>query len=176
ETTRTPGIDPVVFTGGIRIYKHDAVNENVALEGATFMLVPKTEDDFDDEPVKTSTIIATSGADGVVEFKGIAYGRPLRVDELAELATLGSEYWLVETAAPAGYRTPGGGWQVVTINISSWNALAEPLALTKVPNVKGFNFPMTGGMGTLAFILAGSALAAAAYGSHKMGRKERELA
>ncbi|MCL2491789.1 MAG: SpaH/EbpB family LPXTG-anchored major pilin [Coriobacteriia bacterium] len=185
ETTRGPEIDPVVFTGGIRIYKHDAVNEEVALQGAEFKLVAKptptstfpTGPDIYLKDASGNDVLGVSDANGNVSFEGIPYGGPLLASEMHLLASQSSEYWLVETAAPAGYRLPSGGWKVVTIDINSWDGDALAVKLTdKVANVKGFNFPLTGGMGTLAFILAGSALAAAAYGSHKMGRKERELA
>ena len=188
EVTRTPELDPRVYTGGIQIFKHDSVNETEALSGAQFMLIEKLSSNWQtdrDNPLAFKSAVMTSDANGLIEFKGIPYGgAPYARDPILEANILNNSqpndtlYWLIEVSAPAGYRTPSGGWQVVTINGSSWDnsEVVNPLDVgVKVPNVKGFQFPLTGGLGTLIFILAGIALVGASYGFRKLGKKEEQL-
>ena len=176
---------PKVYTGGIKIFKHDSVIADLGLAGAQFVLVPKLSAVYTDDAgaitnrmpanaLKTqagTTVTATSDADGLVQFKGVPYGAVSG----GVFAPTGTEYWLVEVVAPSGYRIPGGDPVVITIDGNSWNAAATALeADVKVGNVKGFNFPLTGGAGTVMFITAGLALASLSWGSYKLSRKEKK--
>jgi fimbrial isopeptide formation D2 family protein len=171
-TREIPDI-PEVFTGGIKIFKHDSVITDLPLEGATFVLVKKTSDDYENDMDNVykradgSVYEVTSGADGIVTFIGIPYGEI--VD--GEYVPSTTEYWLVETDAPDGYRKPGGEPKVIEINGSS---MSETITVT-VGNVKGFDFPLTGGTGTMLFIAGGLALIGMALGLKKLNGKERKV-
>ena len=180
ETTRTPEIPPKVYTGGIRVFKHDSVIEDLALEGAVFNLIRKTTSVTTTGAAawatdSSGTVVATaiSDSDGVITFTGIPYGA---IDGgTGKYAPTDSEYWLVEVSAPTGYRTPSGVPMIVVIGSSSWNPATPPTALSdRVANVKGFSFPLTGGIGTMLFILAGIALAGVSYSLFKAGGKEEQ--
>jgi len=192
---------PEVYTGGLRIFKHDSVITTLGLQGASFVLVPKLSANYeadrgaaagtftvgegaDAKTVNayanfykrlgaTTPLVGTSDASGIVTFQGIPYGKV--VD--GEYVNTPTEYWLVEVAAPNGYRTPGGQPTVVTVSATSW--VASPVALDldiKVGNVKGFNFPLTGGTGTMMFFVAALALAGMALGFNRLGKKETHTA
>jgi LPXTG-motif cell wall-anchored protein len=108
------------------------------------------------------TLTATSGGSGATlgkfEFTGLAYG----------------EYWLVETDAPNGYRLIGEPIAVTvgaTKTTNSYDSaltladaqagnfttsgLGTPINTLTVDNYEGFSFPLTGGMGTLLFVVGG---------------------
>lgn len=81
-------------------------------------------------------------------------------------------YWLKETKAPAGYVTPTGDAAWTEVNLT---ALTEPVVVTKtIDNTKqkGPNLPLTGGQGTMLFLIAGVAIIGAA-GSAIAVRKAR---
>jgi len=203
---------PKVYTGGIRIFKHDSVITTMGLEGAWFALVPwvegqtfaeargaKLAEGFvgEDEHVgiefdqyagfytqNGEILYARSGADGVLEFRGLPYGSVTG----GVYTPSPTKYWLVEVVAPDGYRLPAGTPKVIDIFgestiigingdedeiiPASWtNKLPIDLDV-KVGNVKGFNFPLTGGTGTVMFAVAAMALAAMAYGLNRLGKKE----
>ena len=186
--TKRESEDPLIYTGGIAIFKHDSAITDLGLAGARFVLVPKTAANtpFDLTSFVEATdalkwangtvVAATSNAAGVVVFKGIPFGAP----GTAAYDNTPTEYWLVETTAPTGYRKPGGQPLVVTISHSSWvdpSTLAAPTDIaTKVANIKGFNFPLTGGAGTMAFLVGGLALAGLSAGSWRLSRKEKKTA
>ena len=177
---------PKVYTGGIKIFKHDSVITDLGLQGAEFVLVPVSTGVYatdaglvtDGVPANalkntnaTVLVKGVSDANGLVEFKGIPYG----VLAAGVYTPSDSLYWLVEIKAPTGYKAPGGTPIQVTINGSSWDADATAIeAEVKVANVKGFNFPLTGGAGTAMFITAGLALASLSWGSYKLSRKDKE--
>ena len=177
---------PKVYTGGIRIFKHDAVT-GLGLKGATFALVPKFTDDFDRDTAwrisnygnpyyyrtvediydisYENTLYVTSDENGMIELKGIPYGSI--VDGIYYPTP--TDYWLVEIESPDGYRLPAKP-SVITISQTSWtDTTLDPV---RVANVKGFNFPLTGGTGTVMFAVAACALAAAAYGLNRASRKK----
>ena len=173
---------PTVYTGGIRGLKHDAVVPSTLLAGAKFVLVPKLSDDFaadagvigsDRIPANAyrqngAVLIATSDANGIFEFKGIPYGSIVA----GVYSPTPTPYWLVEIEAPGGYRIPGGTPVVIEISESSWLAgVAGPSLDLKVGNVKGFNFPLTGGTGTVAFFVIAFVLVGMSFNFYQMSKK-----
>ena len=171
--------EPKLYTGGIKLFKHDSVIKDLGLEGATFKLVPKLSDDFEADLAARNgsymtgatqdffqyTISATSDANGMFEFKGLPYGTV--VDGV--FVPSPTDYWLVEVEQPDGYRLPAKP-SVITISQTSWTVTAvDPI---RIGNVKGFNFPLTGGTGTLMLTLVGLGLAGVALALNRASRKE----
>ena len=103
----------------------------------------------------------------MLEFKGLPYGSI--VD--GKYSPTPTEYWLIELESPDGYRLPAKP-SVITISQTSWtDTTLDPV---RVANVKGFNFPLTGGAGTVMFAVVGVALAAAAFALNRASRKPEE--
>jgi fimbrial isopeptide formation D2 family protein/LPXTG-motif cell wall-anchored protein len=185
-TSTDPDDKPSVKIGGLSFYKVDPI-KGIGLDGATFKLVKKfgsagyeadlaaaKADNHSDassgyyKNTETNAVFeAISGSDGTlgkIEFTGLAYG----------------DYWLVETAAPSGYRLIGEAIPVTvgattgTGATSSYDeglliadaqagqftttALGTPINTLTVDNYVGFQFPLTGGMGTLLFVVIGIVL------------------
>jgi fimbrial isopeptide formation D2 family protein/LPXTG-motif cell wall-anchored protein len=162
-----PGTEPEVFSGGYSLNKVDA-NGNGPLEGAKFKLVKRVSSDFAADLAAADTadgtngtgyyqnpndlgtdLVAESDATGYAAFVGIAFGNPGDT-----LATASSDFWLVEVNAPAGYRLLGAPIEI-TIDKDSYSATTGVDTYT---NSKGFEFPLTGGMGTLLFVVGGIVL------------------
>ncbi|MGN0498232.1 MAG: SpaH/EbpB family LPXTG-anchored major pilin [Acutalibacteraceae bacterium] len=153
--TGTPDSKDTVKTGGFIGLKYENVNstEEKGLAGAEFEL-------FEDanKTTKISFVYAdgvytvckagtegavskiTSENDGTFNVKGLAYGT----------------YTLVETQAPAGYQLYSGDISV-NVDATSYDSNAI-LADNKVVNVPTPDLPLTGGMGTILFTVAGLAL------------------
>jgi fimbrial isopeptide formation D2 family protein/LPXTG-motif cell wall-anchored protein len=169
-TSGTGENSPEIFMGGLSLIKVDG-NKSTGLNGAKFKLVEKSSADFDADFAKNgyfkvrnteveATSVTKNGNDGYFEFKNLPYGK---TGDTAANATP-KEYWLVETAAPNGYRLIGAP-SAVTINGHSYN---DALTLTAgkdqasasqiIKNFPGFEFPLTGGMGTLIFVVGGIVL------------------
>ena len=194
EVVRESEVD--AYSGGIKIFKHDSVITGLGLKGAKFALLPKFSDDYakdlksfmprfgsrylfdysymyvefpEDFEWETFdySLYATSDENGIVEFKGIPYGSIVN----GVYSPTPTDYWLVEVESPDGYRLPAKP-SVVTISSTSWTTTNEvPI---KVANVKGFNFPLTGGTGTTLFAVAAVVLAVGAYALNRASRKEGE--
>jgi fimbrial isopeptide formation D2 family protein len=168
-----------VYTGGYSFQKVDAGDPSVKLDGARFKLVRRASDSstFENDlaaakaasatdPSATTdgyfkypsiaghdpadALVATSAATtGYTAFTGIKYGLP---GETAQTGTP-ALFWLVEVDAPNGYRLPGEA-KPIEIKYNSYNTSTT----TQVTNAKGFEFPLTGGMGTLIFVVGGIVL------------------
>ena len=82
-----------------------------------------------------------------------------------------NEYWLGEIKAPDGYELQAEPVQVVV------DQLTNQVSVTNVKHNVGFQLPMTGGTGTLVFIIVGLAIIGVAtvvlVRSH---RRSRQLA
>lgn len=149
-----PTTVPTVTLGGFKIFKTDA--DNKALKNAHFALYAKGEDGKPSgEPItgtfdvannvylvdvsKTTALDIISGADGKAVVKGLAYGN----------------YLLVETQAP----TDATGKSYNLLNAPKEIAVAQntlgDTADVQIINKMGFVLPITGGMGTTLFTLAG---------------------
>lgn len=152
---------PVVYTGGAKVLKVDALEPDVTLSGAVFEVYRLATADevtageglrvlpgFDAPMVKVSffdnitltgekVTTATSDENGIVTIYGLAYGT----------------YYLWETDAPDGYNLPA---EAVPLIIDETSHLAD--GTVTVGNVRGAMLPGTGGSGTELYMTAGSLL------------------
>lgn len=137
---------PNVHTGGYSFYKIDTLDGR--LEGATFAIYASEEDAKND----TNRIdTQTSNADGLVEFKGLAYGGfSADEDTKAVNGTLNgsTDYWIVEIDAPEGYILFQDTFKV-TVNANSH----DPNHTDEIINTPKFETPQTGGTASMVPIL-----------------------
>ena len=148
---------PEVHTGGLKLHKVDASNGK-ALAGATFTL-----NTLDENGNYTVIATATTDANGVILFSGIAYGT----------------YYLIETEAPEGYNLLT---EPVEVTISSNSHLDDDVATAEViegtsvtvKNSAEFRLPETGGIGTAIFTFGGSGLIGAAAMVLLGGKKKKD--
>lgn len=170
EYTNSPNTtyegDPVtnkVYSFKIRINKTG--ENNAALEGATFGLYK------DAECTEANKIAqATSGANGLVEFKDI---------DGNEITLANITYYLKEISAPNGYTILATPFEVeikddttdnkqdydfsYSLNNEADKAIGnDGIIIVNVHNNKGFNLPATGGMGTYLFTIGGIVIMAGA--------------
>lgn len=102
----------------------------------------------------------TSGGSGKFEVKGLEYGTD------GSNNTGATDYFLVETKAPAGYTIPTNPETKFTVNASSY--YTDPTAVTDASQTataaaqqiinKKTSIPNTGGMGTVLFTVIGLAM------------------
>jgi len=166
---------PEIHTGGAGFTKLSK-NTGGALDGAEFRIVNDktyiaTGEYIKIDPV-TKKIYLPSNADynntsleyytvttdntGKVKFNGLAYGEDgLAYNDDAAKTT----YWIVETKAPAGYELLKDPVEVEVFKNSGVDTVVDG---TNVYNVQKFTLPLTGGMGTAIFTVAGLILIAAA--------------
>ena len=104
--------EPEVHTGGITLYKYKSTSKGkVGLEDAEFAIY-RTEADA--KANKNVVQTAKSDKNGLVAFVGLEYGEDA-MDDKANLTAKGlyeydsstksTDYWVVETKAPKGYKT-----------------------------------------------------------------------
>ncbi len=154
ENETDPDSVPKVDLGGFQIFKMDEDEE--ALAGAHFALYAMGDDgELVGDPITGTADAETgvylvdvnaanaldivSGADGKAVVKGLAYGDYLLVETQAPVNEAGKSYNLL--LAPVA----------VTVNADS---LVEGNIIS-IMNKMGFMLPITGGMGTTLFTLAG---------------------
>jgi fimbrial isopeptide formation D2 family protein/LPXTG-motif cell wall-anchored protein len=156
-----PGVtEPEVHTGGYSLIKTD-LNGGAKLAGATFKLVKRTSENVADyqsdfqtygyyqKPHTSVDATAVSAAGtGYAAFVGIPFGAAGD-----DITAASSDFWLVEVNAPSGYRLLGAPIKI-TIDKDSYNASTG----VTITNSKGFEFPLTGGIGTTVFVVAGIVL------------------
>lgn len=158
-----PGPEVKVYTFDIKVMKFTKEGENKALPGAKFQLYKTAVEDGN----KIGGIVETAG-DGTISFKQLDEGI----------------YYLKETEAPDGYTLLANPIkiEIVAAKDSSGNADGKftlkindklindgtgiyvshkeennGLSYVAVENHKGFNIPMTGGMGIALFLAVGAA-------------------
>lgn len=147
-TTGNAEDSDTVLTGGVQIQKVDAETD-AGLDGAVFKLykadgtseITVSEVDaeagiYEVDPDGTATI--TSPDSGVITIQGLAYG----------------SYKIEETKAPSGYQLL---IEQKDITVSAESDV-QVLTGNKIPNVPTPDLPLTGGMGTIIFTVAGLVL------------------
>ena len=145
ETKTVTSNEPHVHTGGVKLVKVDSTDVNKTLQGAEFAIFATEEDALAGiNAINT----AVSDADGKFEFKGLAYGALGEINDSAS-----RDYWVVETKAPAGYHLSKAPI-MVTVNKDSYS---DQTTAILVKNALKPNLPLTGGQGTLMFLIIGVA-------------------
>lgn len=137
-----------VHTGGLKIKKVDTAGNE--LSGAIFKIATSEENAKAGIFVKIDgvEVTAISGEDGLAFFEGLAYGTAEQDKD-----NQSTNYWLVETVAPSGYNLLSTPVEV-TIDKDSYTT-DNPI---EIQNRKGILLPLTGGIGTIIFIVIGVAL------------------
>lgn len=144
-----PGDTDTQNNYGVYVYKYDE-GTNEALAGATFILVKQND-------AGTGAADATDadnivGAAKITDANGYVYWEGLKA----------GTYYVIETAAPAGYRLDSTPHEVVLSETDA--TLDNPATDTKteqyynkaeVPNTLGASLPETGGIGTTIFYVTG---------------------
>ena len=143
---------PKVHTGGIKVYKYETIDENkVPVVGAKFKIA-KSKNDAEKKKFLTNKngeeIIGISDKNGIVQFKGIKFGKNANEYENNKFATidkitgakvycyddkfneLSSNYYVVETEAPDGYIKYNNPIKI-TINANSYNT-----EISQMPSVE----------------------------------------
>lgn len=155
DVVTTPGNEKEVYTGGYRFIKTD-VSTDKPLAGAEFVVrSAATEGQYlkiDDTTKEISWVASdadatkfTTGADGIVDIKGLTYGT----------------YYLEETKAPTDY-VKLSERIAFTVAFDSYTAHTTTTTTEvkehKVANTpKGF-LPSTGGAGIILFVALGAAM------------------
>ncbi|WP_392452453.1 SpaH/EbpB family LPXTG-anchored major pilin [Streptococcus parasuis] len=155
DVVTTPGNEKEVYTGGYRFIKTD-VSTNKPLAGAEFVVrSAATEGQYlkiDDTTKEISWVGTyekatkfTTGADGIVDIKGLTYGT----------------YYLEETKAPTDYVKLSDRIEfTVAFNSYTDHKTITPAEVKEHPVVntpKGF-LPSTGGAGIILFVALGVAM------------------
>lgn len=158
---------PKVYTGGKNFVKTDGGTGT--LQGAEFVIKNAageylTQDATTLKVTWTTDQAAakkfTSDGSGKFEVKGLEYGTD------GSNNTGATDYFLVETKAPAGYTIPTNPETKFTVNASSY--YTDPTAVTDASQTataaaqqiinKKTSIPNTGGMGTVLFTVIGLAM------------------
>ncbi len=141
-----PGDTDTQKNYGVYVFKYDS-DTSEALAGAKFILVKANA--AGTAPAEPQVIVgaeATTDGDGHVSWEGLKAGT----------------YFVIETAAPAGYRLDPTPHAVVLSETDA--TLDNPVTGTKteqyynkaeVPNTPGASLPSTGGIGTTIFYVSG---------------------
>ncbi|HFI0332676.1 TPA: SpaH/EbpB family LPXTG-anchored major pilin [Streptococcus suis] len=154
DVVTTPGNEKEVYTGGYRFIKTD-VSTNKPLANAEFVVRDAaTEGQYlkiDDTTKEISWVGTygeatkfTTGADGIVDIKGLTYGT----------------YYLEETKAPTDYvkLSERIGFTVEFNSYTAHTTTTTEVKEHKVANTpKGF-LPSTGGAGIILFVALGAAM------------------
>lgn len=163
NTTTTTPSEAKTPTYPLDIEKTDTANNKLA--GATFRLykTQETANAAGDDAIKVegdagSYTVAANQAEGTMDMVTVATevgtGYNLRLNGLAA-----GNYWLVETAAPAGYNKLTAPIKVVITqdgeNKLEWTVESDDQLvddkIIDIENVSGTLLPETGGMGTVLF-------------------------
>ncbi len=173
----TESDEPVVYTCGINIYKHDAKNSNEALAGAKFKLAKVVDKNTDG-----ATPLVTKEKTEFVVYEEFCATADLTGEKVSVVTTTGDgaaviygleegEYYLVEIQAPSGYNLLS---YPVAVTLDQDSHLKENVV--DVANSNTFKLPETGGIGTTIFAAGGMTLIAAAFVILVMKKRENEEA
>lgn len=145
--------EPKVFTGGFKIEKVDAANSETKLSGVEFTLY---DGDTAVNVVKTGTadgdyVVCPAGTEGATTTLITDTNGLIKVKGLQYSASPTSQYTLVETKTKAGY-------QLLTEPVDIIVAADRYDTAVQIQNPKQPKLPITGGMGTILFTVAGLVL------------------
>ena len=156
----TGGEGPKIHTAGIQVTKLDQAR--AALSGATFKVATSEENAKAGRFLRLDpgTKVLYDYDTGGWNTLGTANDYNISPDNVGTFVGLQDKaggvfqsYWVVETAAPAGYNLVATPFEV------AFNGQEEDyLASLEVVNNKGFVLPVTGGMGTILFVAGGIVL------------------
>ena len=161
ESKKTPSNEPETTTGAFKIEKVDKADDTKKLDGVAFTLtdnngvaVGVTYDDTNKiyvvDPTSNSNTVVTANG-GIILVKGLAY----------------KTYTLTETKTNNGY-------QLLTAPVNIPVAKGSGDTAVIIENVKQPELPLTGGMGTILFSVAGIALIGGAVFFFIRSRKTRK--
>lgn len=161
ESKKTPSNEPETTTGAFKIEKVDKADDTKKLDGVAFTLtdnngvaVGVTYDDTNKiyvvDPTSNSNTVVTANG-GIILVKGLAY----------------KTYTLTETKTNNGYQLLTAPVNIPVAKGTSANAIT-------IENVKQPDLPLTGGMGTILFSVAGIALIGGAAFFFIRSRKTRK--
>lgn len=157
--------------------KKITVNKEVPLQGAEFILYKKNSNNTTSY-LKATESSGTYTVSGWTTTKSDATSLTTPASGLITIRGLDSEdYWLEETAAPAGYNLLAAPIKVTVDNqggLKDANGDTISNAKVMVLNKAGAALPGTGGMGTTLFYLLGSGLTLAAGVFLLTGKRVKE--
>ena len=139
---------PEIHTGGMTGYKFA---DGAALAGAEFKLAASEADAVNGIYIKNAAgeeYLAVSDADGIFRFEGISYG-----EDGVENDAANTQYWLVETKAPDGYKLIG---KPVAVTVNSNSHRYDSLPELQLENIAIPKLPTTGGIGYLPLVIGGA--------------------
>lgn len=159
QTTTTPPEEEIVYSSKIVIDKHETDKENTKLAGATFVLYKKVTTGEGANAVTSKVYYKWNESTKKVEWvadKAQATSKTTDNNGSASFDGLANgDYYLEETAAPAGYNLLK---EPVKVEVKGGTTEAQLTATAKVANNTGTELPSTGGMGTTIFYVLGSIL------------------
>lgn len=145
---------PKVYTGGFQIEKVDAANSETKLSGVEFTLY---DGDTAVNVVKTGTadgdyVVCPAGTEGATTTLITDTNGLIKVKGLQYSASPTSQYTLVETKTNAGYQLLSDPTPISVADGTYDDTLVS------IQNLKQPDLPLTGGMGTILFTVAGLVL------------------
>ena len=168
--TPGPGDDPVpgVVTtkfGDFKIKKVAAQDNNTTLEGAEFLAFAKKADAEACAADTGRTAAKCADKASKIELKSAAGGLTT-----AKKVKLGSEFYVVETKAPAKYVLSGEVTKVTATDASATTPVVIENVLSS-DSGNWFNLPKTGAIGVGIFALLGAGLVAGGTTMHMRSRR-----
>lgn len=156
-------VEKIIYTYGAEFQKVDGDNNNAALSGAEFKLYS--------DAACTAEIKFVKVSDGIYRVATTAEtpAATLAVDANGKLVLQGLDaatYYLKEVKAPAGYNLlkDAVAFTITDANLDGTvdgnTAGDNILNVGQIQNTKGFELPVTGGMGTVVFTAVGIVLMA----------------
>ncbi len=161
DTTEKTEDSKKVYTGAIKVIKHEEGHEDKLLSGAKFKLKNDKGQFYKLEDNKVTWVEEGQAdeketqTDGVVEFKGLENGT----------------YYLVETEAPAGFNKLTSP---VEVTVDYKNQSTTKYQEAKVANNSGVELPGVGGMGTTLFTILGGGVILISLFSLAKGKVKKE--
>lgn len=167
-------IDAITKWGGLEINKFEHGDEEHMLAGAEFSIYGSQKSAKDACDVKNATFFdkGVTDQDGKLQIMPLRYSDFADNEQLTEGDSRYSYYCAVETKAPAGYELLPEGIQFV---VTADTVNGDYFVVKNVDNVKkngGFELPLTGGIGTMIFIVAGGVLL---VGAARMARRSSKV-